>query len=222
MVQTSLLFNGLMVFLEGVLTFISPCLLPMLPVYYLYLAGSEGKGGNKTVITNALGFVLGFSIVFISLGMLVASAGVAARSDWFRIGSGIVIAIMGLYFLGIFKPLFMSREARVSFNVQGGGFFRSVLLGATLSFGWTPCVGPMLASALATAANAGSHLYSLLLLALYCIGLGIPFVLTAALFEKLRGTIKAIEKHSETIRIVSGVFLIIMGILIATGWSRYI
>jgi len=193
-----------------------------LPVYYLYLAGSEGKNGGKGIVKNALGFVLGFSIVFIALGMLVATAGVAARSSWFRIVSGVVVAAMGLYFLGILRPMFMSRELRVSFNMKGGGFFRSVLLGATLSFGWTPCVGPMLAAAIGTAANADSRMNSLILLIVYCAGLGLPFVLTAALFDRLKGVISAIGRHADTIRIVSGALLIIMGVLIATGLSRYL
>lgn len=203
-------------FLEGIITFISPCLLPMLPLYVSYFAGGEERGSKK-VITNALGFIAGFTAVFVALGALAGTLGGFLRdySLIVNIVTGLVVIFFGLNFLGVFKLNVFRGISGV--NTEKLGFFSSLLFGVVFSVGWTPCVGAFLGSALMLAASQGHAIEGIIMLFLYSLGLGIPFFLSALLIEKLKGAFGFIKRHYREINMVSGGLLVLMGILMATG-----
>ena len=205
-------------FLEGIITFISPCLLPMLPIYVSYFAGgtSEEKS-SKRVITNVLGFILGFSAVFVMLGALAGFFGelLSKYGTLVNIVTGAIVIFFGLNFLGIFK-LNIFKGSRIA-KKQTLGFFSSLLFGVIFSIGWTPCVGAFLGSALMMAASGGNTLEGVLMLLSYSAGLGIPFFISAILIDKFKNTFNFIKKHYNIINIISGIFLVLIGVLMATG-----
>lgn len=204
-------------FLEGIITFVSPCLLPMLPVYILYFAGGKEKD-TKKVIKNALGFILGFTVVFVLLGALAGSFGrlLNEYKTLVDIVTGIIVIFFGLNFLGVFR-LNIFKGASVT-KAESTGFFSSVLFGIVFSVGWTPCVGAFLGSALMLATSQGSVIKGILMLFVYSLGLGIPFFISAILIDKLKGAFTYIKQHYAVINTVSGVLLIIVGVLMATGY----
>lgn len=202
--------------LEGVITFLSPCLLPMLPVYISYFAG--GQAGSKKTVTNALGFILGFTLVFTAMGALAGTLGSFLRryQTAVNIVSGGVVILFGLHYLGVFKwSLFRGSSANV--DTQNLGFLSSVLFGAVFSIGWTPCVGVFLGSALMLASQQGHVLEGTLMLLVYSMGLGIPFFLSALLIDKLKGAFAFVKRNYTVINRICGVFLILVGIVMATG-----
>ena len=202
-------------FLEGIITFVSPCLLPMLPIYVSYFAGG-GEKKTRKVITNALGFILGFTLVFIILGALAGSVGklLINYKALINIITGLVVIFFGLNFLGVFK---LNIFKGTNYSVKNLGFFSSLVFGLVFSIGWTPCVGAFLGSALMLAANRGSVAEGILMLIFYSLGLGIPFFISAILIDKLKSTFTFIKKNYKIINIVSGILLIAVGILMATG-----
>lgn len=203
-------------FLEGIITFVSPCLLPMLPIYISYFAGGSEKN-TKKVITNALGFILGFTAVFILLGALAGSFGrfLKEYSVAVNIVTGLIVIIFGLNYLGFFKlNIFKGSNSAKTENL---GFFSSALFGIVFSIGWTPCVGAFLGSALMLAASRGSVMEGIFMLLLYSLGLGIPFFVSAILIDKLKGAFTVIKKHYKIINIISGALLVTVGVLMATG-----
>lgn len=205
-------------FFEGIITFISPCLLPMLPVYVSYFAGSNEKD-TKATVKNALGFVLGFSITFMLLGVFAGALGslLIKYRTAVNVVSGLVVIFFGLAFMGIFKLKFFT-AAGSGFKLENGsGFWRSVLFGMVFSISWTPCVGAFLGSALMLASQQGSVFKGVLLLLVYSLGLGIPFVLSAILIDRLKSAFAVIKRHYKIITTVSGLLLIIIGILMMTG-----
>lgn len=215
-----------MVLMEGILTFVSPCILPMLPIYFIYLAGSDtefSKEAKRKLIFNALAFVLGFTIVFTLLGASATAIGSILNQyrDFFRQMSGVIIVMFGLYFLGVFKLNFLNQEKRLHLDIKNPGFFGSILFGMVFSFGWTACAGPFLGAALLVAGNMETIGEGVLLLLVYSLGLGIPFMLSAVLFEQMQGVFTNLQKHHKTIKMISGVLLIIMGILVLTGMMQY-
>ena len=212
-------------FLEGIITFVSPCLLPMLPIYISYFAGgNDGDGDdggsakkNRRVIKNALGFILGFTVVFVLLGALAGTFGRLLNEHQMAVNiiTGLIVIFFGLNFLGVFKiNLFKGSKLAKTDNL---GFFSSVLFGVVFSIGWTPCVGAFLGSALMLATSQGNVLQGVVMLLLYSLGLGIPFFVSAVLIDRLKGAFSFIKKHYRVINIVSGVFLVIIGVLMATG-----
>ena len=204
-------------FLEGIITFISPCLLPMLPIYISYFAGGDTKNTKKT-LTCAFGFVLGFTTVFVSLGALAGTLGSLLKEHQTLVNvlSGIVVIFFGLNFLGILKiNLFKGHNS--SFNTDNLNFFTSLLFGIIFSIGWTPCVGAFLGSALMLASQQGQTLVGMLMLLAYSLGLGIPFILSAVLIHKLKTTFDFIKSHYTLINRISGIFLIIVGVMMASG-----
>lgn len=206
-------------FLEGIITFISPCLLPMLPVYISYFAGGGERTQKKTIV-NALGFVLGFSMVFIAMGALAGTVGrfLIQYQTVVNVFSGVFVIIFGLNFLGVFKlKLFRGNRGNNKFNPENMGFFSATLFGMIFSIGWTPCVGTFLGSALMLASQQGSVLKGTLMLVAYSVGLGIPFLISAVLIDRMKVTFDFIKKHYRTINIVSGGLLVLIGILMATG-----
>lgn len=204
-------------FLEGIITFISPCLLPMLPIYLSYFAGGREERSTSKTMRNALGFVLGFSLVFILLGALAGTLGsfLMKYKTAVNIVTGSIVVMFGLNFLGVFKlNIFKGMNRRVSGDV---GFFSSVLFGMIFSIGWTPCVGAFLGSALMLASQQGSTVKGIVMLFCYSLGLGIPFVISALLIDKLKGAFNWIKKNYKIINIVCGILLVLVGVLMMTG-----
>ena len=202
-------------FFEGILTFISPCLLPMLPVYISYFAG--GQQNSRKTLTNALGFILGFTVLFTAMGALAGTVGsfLSKYQMVVNIVSGLVVVFFGLNFMGIIKLNLFKGSARM----QAGnlGFFSSLLFGMVFSIGWTPCVGAFLGSALMLASQQGHVLEGTLMLLSYSLGLGIPFLLSAVLIDQLKGAFNFIKRHYTLINYICGGLLVLMGILMATG-----
>ncbi|WP_425314297.1 cytochrome c biogenesis CcdA family protein [Ruminiclostridium herbifermentans] len=219
-----------MTFLEGILTFISPCILPMLPIYFVYLAGESQKSekskpsSKNRLLINSIGFVIGFTIVFTVLGATVTSLGqfLANNKSLLEKISGLVMIVFGLNFAGILKINLLNKEKRFDFNFDSLRFLSSIVFGMVFSFGWTPCLGAFLGSALALASNSDTIIQGMLLLFIYSIGLGIPFILTSILFDKVKGAFRHIQKHTRTISIISGILLIIAGVLVFTGTLKYL
>ena len=204
-------------FLEGIITFISPCLLPMLPIYISYFAGG-GERSTKKTLTGAIGFVVGFTVVFTLMGALAGTVGSFLKEYQTAVNiiSGIVVIFFGLNFLGVFK-LNLFRGSDRSVDTSNMGFFSAMLFGMIFSLGWTPCVGAFLGSALMLASQQGSVLVGTLMLLAYSLGLGVPFILSAALIDKLKSAFDWIKRNYKAINIVSGSLLILIGILMAAG-----
>lgn len=203
-------------FLEGVITFISPCLLPMLPVYVSYFAGGGERSIRKT-LGGASGFVLGFTLVFVAMGALAGTLGsfLTKYQTIVNILSGLVVIFFGLNFMGILKVnLFRGGMGRVQMT---GGFFSSVIFGIIFSLGWTPCVGAFLGSALALASQQGHVVEGMLMLLAYSLGLGVPFLLSAVLIDKLKSAFNWIKAHYNVINMVCGAMLVFVGVLMMTG-----
>lgn len=202
-------------FFEGILTFISPCLLPMLPVYISYFAG--GRQNSKKTLTNALGFILGFTLLFTAMGALAGTLGsfLTRYQTAVNIVSGLIVVIFGLNFLGVIRWNLFRGSARMQTGELG--FFSSAVFGMVFSVGWTPCVGAFLGSALMLASQQGHVLEGSLMLLSYSLGLGIPFFLSAILLDQLKGAFNFIKRHYTLINRVCGSLLILIGILMATG-----
>ncbi len=203
-------------FLEGIITFISPCLLPMLPVYVSYFAGGGERKTSRT-LKNALGFISGFTIIFVLMGALAGSFGriLNKYSIVVNIITGLIVIFFGLSFIGVFKLNIF--KGNIMAKTENLGFFSSLLFGIVFSIGWTPCVGAFLGSALMMATSQGKVIEGIIMLLLYSLGLGIPFFISAILIDKLKGAFGFIKKHYKVINIVCGSLLIIVGVLMATG-----
>jgi len=204
-------------FLEGIITFISPCLLPMLPIYISYFAGGGERSRRKTLV-GATGFVTGFTMVFVALGALAGTLGSLLRQHQtiVNIVSGMVVVFFGLHFLGVFK-LKLFKGSNRSVETNNMGFGAAMLFGIIFSLGWTPCVGAFLGSALMLASQQAHVLQGMLMLLAYALGLGIPFIISAVLIDYLKSAFDWIKKHYTVINYISGIVLIIIGILMATG-----
>jgi len=206
----------LIAFLEGVITFVSPCLLPMLPIYVSYFAG--GEGNRKKALIGSIGFVLGFTTVFVALGALAGTLGGLLREYRVAVNivTGSIVILFGLNFLGVLKLKIFRGSQREIVN-KDMGFLSAILFGIVFSLGWTPCVGAFLGSALMLASQQGHVLEGMLMLLVYSAGLGIPFIISAVLIDKLKSAFDFIKKHYSVINIISGSLLVILGILMATG-----
>lgn len=204
-------------FLEGIITFISPCLLPMLPIYISYFAGGGERTTAKT-LKSAVGFVTGFTIVFVMLGALAGTVGSFLREyqTTVNIISGLIVIIFGLNFLGVFKLNIFKGNQR-SVKTDNMGFFSAMLFGIIFSVGWTPCVGAFLGSALMLASQQGHIAEGMLMLLSYSLGLGIPFILSAVLIDYLKSAFNWIKRNYKIINLISGSLLVIIGIMMATG-----
>ena len=203
-------------FLEGIITFISPCLLPMLPVYVSYFAGGGERSTRKTLL-GASGFVLGFTVVFVAMGALAGTVGsfLSRYQTVVNVVSGLIVILFGLNFMGVIKlNLF---QGRVNTQITPNGFFSSVLFGLIFSLGWTPCVGAFLGSALILASQQGHVLEGMGMLLAYSAGLGIPFMVSALLIDKLKSAFNWIKSHYTLVNMISGGILIFVGVLMATG-----
>lgn len=210
-------------FLEGAATFVSPCLLPMLPLYLSYFAGDRERGGAHT-LKNALGFILGFTAVFLALGAFAGTIGRLLRSYQLvvNIVTGGIVVLFGLHYLGVLRIAFLDRTRGANVDVRGLGFLSSMLFGIAFSISWTPCVGVFLGSALMLASQQGSVLRGMHMLLCYSLGLGIPFLISAVLVERLKATFDAVKSHMGVITKVSGALLVLTGIAMMTGTMGYL
>jgi len=201
-------------FIEGIISFISPCMLPMLPLYVSYFAGGSEK--KSRVLARSIAFVLGFTLVFSLMGLFAGTLGsfVVKYRTAVNIVCGAIVILFGLSYLDVIKlPMFKGMNG----EREAGSVISAFVFGVVYSVSLTPCVGAFLGSAIAMAASSSSALKGTLLLVVYSLGLGVPFIISAVLIDKLRGAFSFIKRHYKVINIVCGVFLIIVGILIAFG-----
>jgi cytochrome c-type biogenesis protein len=210
------------VFAAGLASFLSPCMLPLLPVYLGYLSGkiSGGTYSRRTLIKNSLYFCLGLSLVFVGMGATASSIGRFLSSYKYILtkAAGVVIIFFGLFHMGIIRPGFMYREKRFEARYKKSNWLNSLVFGAAYAFGWTPCIGPILGSVLSLAGISQSAPYGAFLLFIYSLGLSIPFIVTAAFMDFLSAKLKAVQKYSRIINIAGGIILVLLGIAIYTGW----
>jgi len=207
----------LILFLEGILTFISPCLLPLLPLYASYFAA--GEPDKRRTLANAIGFTCGFTLVFVMLGAFAGTLGMllVEHTVAMNIATGSIVIVLGLNFTGLINIRFLNKAIRINANVKRLTFFPSVLFGIVFSIGWTPCISAFLGAALMKASMQGGTLNGILMLFVYSLGLGIPFIASAVLIDRLKTAFDFIKNNYKIINIISGVFLVIIGILMATG-----
>lgn len=222
--DASLLSALLVAGLAGVLSFLSPCVLPIVPPYLAYMAGStmedmrEGTA-DKGVMRAAVFFVLGLSTVFLSLGLAASTLGrvfLAYQREMALVGGGIIV-LFGLHFLGILRIPLLYREARIDAGDHGRGPFGAYMLGLAFAFGWTPCIGPVLGTILGLAAQEGSVERGMLLMAFYAAGLGLPFLLTALFLRRSLGLMAGLKPHMRMIERAMGALLLVVGTLMLTG-----
>ena len=190
----------------------------MLPIYVSYFAGGKEERSTRKTLVNALGFVLGFTVVFVTLGALAGTLGrfLIEYKIAVNIITGLIVVLLGLNFLGVFK-VELFKGIKNPMAKKELGFFSALIFGIVFSIGWTPCVGAFLGSALMMASREGNVLGAVLMLFIYSMGLGIPFVVSALLIDKLKGAFAFIKKHYKVINVVSGSLLIVVGVLMATG-----
>lgn len=205
----------LLIFLEGIASFISPCLLPMIPIYIAYFAG-EKEGKTKKAVLNAIGFVLGFTIIFLILSIFASSLGgvISRNIQGFKVILGTLIIIFGLNYMEVIKLKFLNKTNNIKMSIKNLNFLKSIFFGAIFSISWTPCIGTFLSSALLLIANEQDVLKGVSLILVYSIGLGIPFIISAVLIDKLKKIFDFIKKNYNIIRKISGIVLIIMGVYI--------
>lgn len=203
----------LFTFIEGFASFISPCLLPMIPIYISYFAGKDDKKISKTLI-NSIGFVLGFTTIFILLAIFASKLGIIISENikYIKIVFGIVIIILGLNYMEIFNIKFLNRTNIKNTNSKNLNFIKSFTFGVLFSISWTPCIGTFLSSALLMVAKQQEMVKGVLLMLVYSIGLGIPFIISAVLIEKLKEIFNFIKKNYTIVKKISGIILILMGI----------
>lgn len=212
-------------FLAGVLSFLSPCVMPLVPSYVSFITGISfedltGESDRARVrfltITNSLAFILGFSAIFMSLGASSSAIGrfLFDYQESIRIIGGILIIIFGLFVMGFLKMDFLSREKKFHLSGRPTGYVGAFLIGMTFAAGWTPCIGPILGSILLYASTKGSAAYGIKLLAVYSLGLAIPFFISSLAFNSFLSYSKKIQKYMRVIMIISGALLIIFGIML--------
>jgi len=205
--------------LAGVITFISPCVLPLVPGYLGYVSGSAAP--KSKIITGAILFVLGFTAVFVSLGVLAGTAGFlfVARNQWIQLVLGILVIIFGLAMIGQFG--FLQRTLKLNYSPKVG-LLGAPLLGVVFALGWTPCIGPTLSAVLVLASDSGDPIRGGILATVYSLGIGIPFVLIAAGFGWATKSVSFVKKHIRTFNLFGGGLLVLIGVLLATGiWNRF-
>lgn len=215
-------------FLAGVASFLSPCVLPLVPGYISIVSGASieelktaGRGERllARVLFHSVLFIIGFSIVFVSLGASATWLGVALRSRLpllLRIG-GVLVILFGLHMTGILKIGLLYRDARIHAGPQKKSAFGSLLMGLAFAFGWTPCIGPILAAILVVASTRESIGQGILLLSVYSLGLAVPFLLTSLGLTQFMNFYRGFRKHLHTVEVVSGVVLIVVGALLVTN-----
>ncbi len=205
----------------GILSFLSPCVLPIVPPYLAYMSGisvGEMKGGRSPLWAAAF-FVLGLSTVFLLLGFAASWFGsfFLGNAEAFSTIAGIVVMIFGAHFVGVFRIGFLDRDMRMDAGDQGGSAFGAYVLGLAFAFGWTPCIGPQLGAILSLAAQEGNVAHGTTLLAVYALGLGLPFLAVAAFFPRMTGLMAFMKRHMERIERIMGLLLWTIGLMMLTG-----
>lgn len=210
--------------LAGVMSFISPCVLPVVPAYLAYLSGMsfaelEAERRRRDAVVSALFFVLGLSTIFVLLGLAASAVGALFLSHQRLLGqiSGGVIIFFGLHFLGVVRLRFLDREFRPGRNVRGDGAIGSYVLGLAFAFGWVPCIGPVLGAILALAAQEESVVRGTVLLSAYAVGLGVPFLVCGAFIGHATRWMNRIKPHLPVVERGIGLFLVAVGLLLLTG-----
>ena len=222
-----------MAFLAGILSFLSPCVLPLLPSYVSFITGisfeqltseKDRKRVRFLTITNSLAFVAGFSAVFISLGASSSFFGQIFYKyrEWIRIGGGILVIIFGLFISGIIKLDLFLKEKRLYLHGKPAGYLGSFLVGMTFAAAWSPCIGPILGTILLYAASEGSTSYGLKLLSVYSLGLCLPFFLSSLALNTFLSYSKVLYRFMKVIMLLSGLLLIIFGIMLLSNKVREI
>jgi len=223
----------------GLLSFISPCVLPLIPGYLSYISGlsldemrgvpaagggtavavARPAGVRRQVVLSSLAFIVGFSLVFVSLGAAASAIGqfLAQRQALFNRIAGAVIVIFGLHTMGVLRIEWLYQEKRVHTSRKPAGFIGAGLVGVAFAFGWTPCIGPILAGILALAGSQETVAKGVRLLAVYSLGLGVPFLATALMIDRFFSAMGRIRRYYHTIEIVSGALLVVIGLLIFTN-----
>jgi cytochrome c-type biogenesis protein len=211
----------------GLVSFLSPCVLPLVPPYLIYLTGATiehvandepSKASKRAVMLSALMFVFGFSTVFVALGASASFIGSLIR-EWsaqLSIAAGVVIIFMGLHFLGLTRIGFLMREGRLT-APKPVGLWGAYVMGLAFAFGWTPCIGPILAAILSVAATEATVVKGAGLLAVYSAGLGIPFLLAAFMVEQFSSVFNRMKRHLDTVERAMGVLMVLTGIAFLTG-----
>ncbi|HVY18600.1 MAG TPA: cytochrome c biogenesis protein CcdA [Bauldia sp.] len=213
--------------LAGLVSFLSPCVLPLVPPYLCYMAGvsldqltadGEERVARRTVLISAVAFVLGFATIFVSLGAAASAIGQLVRThlDVLSVLGGIIIIVMGLHFLGVFRIPLLYRQARIE-RQHPAGPIGSYVMGLAFAFGWTPCIGPVLAAILAVAGTEATVTRGAGLLAAYSLGLGIPFLLAGLFAGPFMGFMRRFRAHLRTVEKVMGAALVLTGVLFITG-----
>lgn len=234
MFETNLMEAGfaaaaMIALLAGVLSFLSPCVLPIVPPYLAYMSGigmgaMTGDGGAATrgrggVMLAALFFVLGLSTVFLLLGFAASAFGrfIGTYQGWFNTAAGLTVMVFGAHFLHVLRIPFLDREARIDAGDRGGSAFGAYILGLAFAFGWTPCIGPQLGMILSIAAQGDSLTRGTALLAVYAVGVGVPFLLVAAFLPRMGGLMGFFRRHMGRIERIMGLLLWTIGLLMLTG-----
>ncbi len=207
--------------LAGVLSFLSPCVLPIVPPYLAYMAGvgmGDLRQGSRAAVLPAIFFVLGLSTVFLLMGVAASALGqfFLANQVWFGRVSGVVIIGLGLHFLGLYRIPILDREARLDAGDRGGSALGAYVLGLAFAFGWTPCIGPQLGAILSMAAQEGSVGRGAGLLAIYTAGLGLPFLLAAVFIGRAMAVMNRLKRHMGMIEKAMGGLLVLVGLLLVT------
>ncbi len=225
--------NFFIAFVSGILSFLSPCVLPIVPGYLSFISGlsfdemmneQSAAQVRKKLLMNSLMFVLGFSLVFIILGASASVVGKFLQSNLDIISkvAGVVIIVFGLHMIGVFKIKFLQYEKRIQSGSKPLGVIGSFVVGLAFAFGWTPCIGPILASILAVAAQQDSVGKGIMLLSFYSAGLGIPFLLTGLSISIFYKVFNRFKRHLHKVEVVGGVLLVIFGVLIMTNSLRIV
>jgi len=209
----------------GFISFLSPCVLPIVPPYLAYMSGvqvnemSQTMSARRKTFITALFFVMGLSTVFLVLGFTASAFGAFFLRNQvvFSQISGVVVILFGLHFLSVFRIPFLDQEARMDAGDKGGSSFGAYILGLAFAFGWTPCIGPQLGAILTLAASEASVTRGTLLLGVYAAGLGVPFLLAALFMSRAIGVMNRLKRHMKMIERGMGVLLVLVGLALVTG-----
>lgn len=223
LLDASLLPALLVALVAGLLSFLSPCVLPIVPPYIAYMSGisleGASPGSRRAALPAALFFVLGLSTVFLLLGFAASALGLLllAYMQWLNIAAGLMVMAFGLHFLGILRLSFIERDLRLSGGQGGGSAFGAYLLGLSFAFGWTPCIGPQLGAILSLAASEADLARGTVLLGVYALGLGLPFLAVAAFLPQMMRPLAALRQSAGRIEKIMGLLLWTIGLLMLTG-----
>ncbi len=224
LIDASLAPAMLVALFGGLLSFLSPCVLPIVPPYLAYMSGismtdATTTGARGRVILPAVFFVMGLSTVFLLLGFTASAFGAffLQNADWFNTASGLIVMLFGVHFLGILRLPFLERDLRVDAGDHSGSAFGAYVLGLAFAFGWTPCIGPQLGAILSMAASEASIARGTVLLGVYAIGLGIPFLIVAAFLPQMGGVLGWMKRHMGRIEAIMGLMLWTIGLMMLTG-----